>query len=256
MPGIGFDAQRHAPPASVDTRYVFSAICTATVEENATVPLKTGARKEDEGAAEATDGAAGLTGPVPGGAVVSAAAAGTGLILSVPASPGGIPTPGFHAQSIILVAVQSATTSTSAAISWVTAAAPAIGTTLVDATDGDQVLPWRGGTVTYRITYTGPTPGAEYTVSGELMRKTDASATGMTASTTFTPTMRTRPSPSQPLRRSKHPVGAPPTTGHSSVGEDSLAATGGTQPIGLASAAALAVLAGAALLIARRRRAA
>jgi hypothetical protein len=89
------------------------------------------------------------------------------------------------------VAAQTATTSASAAINWLAApgtpATPAIGTTLVDAADEDQVLPWNGGTLVDRIAYTGLIPGTEYTVSGELMRKADASATGITGSTTFTP---------------------------------------------------------------------
>ncbi|WP_433675880.1 VaFE repeat-containing surface-anchored protein [Microbacterium gorillae] len=66
--------------------------------------------------------------------------------------------------------------------------APAIGTTLVDALDGDHVLAWGGGTVVDTIAYQNLTPGVEYTVTGELMLKSDGSATGITATATFTPT--------------------------------------------------------------------
>ncbi|MFK4791859.1 VaFE repeat-containing surface-anchored protein, partial [Microbacterium sp. ZW T5_56] len=65
---------------------------------------------------------------------------------------------------------------------------PAIGTTLVDSVDGDHVLAWDGGTVVDTIAYQNLTPGVEYTVTGELMLKGDGTATGITGTTTFTPT--------------------------------------------------------------------
>ncbi|MGW8484578.1 VaFE repeat-containing surface-anchored protein [Microbacterium sp. NPDC055903] len=63
-----------------------------------------------------------------------------------------------------------------------------IATTLVDSADDDHNLVWNGGTVIDTIAYTGLTPGQQYTVTGELMLQTDGSATGLTGSTTFTPT--------------------------------------------------------------------
>lgn len=126
-----------------------------------------------------------------GSATITATVSGTGatgLILSVPKVAGGTATAESHAQSLILVGAAGATTSASAAIGWLaTDGLPAIGTTLFDAADDDQVLPWRGGTLIDSIAYTGLTPGTQYTVSGVLMRKTGASATAITGSTTFTP---------------------------------------------------------------------
>lgn len=227
-------------------------------------------------------------------------ATGTGLVVTVPAAA-----PGVHAQTIAVVAAQNATTDASAAVAWAAAAVPAIGTTLTDAADADKVLPSTGGTLVDRIAYTGLTPGIEYTVAGELMRKSDASATGIVGSTTFTPASAdgtvdvtfTVPSgyagqtlvafehlyagatatgtpvashadiddASQTITVAAAPVvvGSPTTPG-SSVGSgtgtgngtgSALAATGGALPLGLATAAALAVIAGSALVIARRRRA-
>ena len=69
-----------------------------------------------------------------------------------------------------------------------TTTAPSIGTSLTDDADGDRTLPWNGGTVTDTVAYAGLTPGTEYTVTGELQQKSDGSATGITGSTTFTPT--------------------------------------------------------------------
>ncbi|MFK4788587.1 VaFE repeat-containing surface-anchored protein, partial [Microbacterium sp. ZW T5_56] len=65
---------------------------------------------------------------------------------------------------------------------------PAIGTSLVDSADSDHVLGWNGGTVIDTIAYQNLTPGTEYTVTGELMLKGDGTATGITGTTTFTPT--------------------------------------------------------------------
>ncbi len=110
-------------------------------------------------------------------------ATGTGMVVTVPST-----TPGVHAQTIGVVAAQDATTDSSAEVIWAAAAVPAIGTTLTDAADDDKVLASTGGTLVDAIAYTGLTPGTEYTVAGELMRKSDASATGIVGSTTFTPT--------------------------------------------------------------------
>ena len=222
-------------------------------------------------------------------------ATGTGLVVTVPST-----TPGVHAQTIAVVAAQNATTSASAAVAWAAAAVPAIGTTLTDAADADKVLPAAGGTLVDRIAYTGLTPGTEYTVAGELMRKSDSSATGIVGSTTFAPASAdgtvdvtfTVPSgyagqslvafehlflgataagtpiashadiddADQTIAVSAAPVVVGSPTPGSAVGSGSgsgtgsaLAATGGTLPIGLASAAALALIAGAALVLARRR---
>ncbi len=124
-----------------------------------------------------------------GSATVTATVAGadgTGLIVTTPEANGSpVPTEESHAQSQILVAASTATTSASASAVW---AAPAIGTTLTDAADDDHVLAWDGGTLIDTISYTGLVPGREYTVAGELMRKSNGSATGITGSTTFTPT--------------------------------------------------------------------
>lgn len=65
---------------------------------------------------------------------------------------------------------------------------PAIGTSLVDLADQDHVLGWNGGTVVDTVAYQNLTPGTEYTVTGELMLKSDGSATGIKGSATFTPT--------------------------------------------------------------------
>lgn len=111
----------------------------------------------------------------------------SGLIVSVPTTPGATPTAGTHAQSLILAAAADATTSASTVLGWAAIAPASIGTTLVDAADDDRVLPWDGGTAVDTIAYTGLTPGTEYTVSGKLMRAADGSRTGIEGSTTFTP---------------------------------------------------------------------
>lgn len=126
-----------------------------------------------------------------GAATVTATAhgaSGTGMVVSVPKVPGGTPTTASHAQSLILVAADDATTTSVATVEWAAPAVPTIGTTLVDAADQDHVLPWNGGTVVDTIVYRNLTPGVSYTVSGELMRKSDGTATGITGATTFTPT--------------------------------------------------------------------
>jgi TQXA domain-containing protein len=128
-----------------------------------------------------------------GSATVRVAAEGsssTGMVVSVPNVPGGTPTAEDHAQSIILVAPAASQTTGEAAVEWAAqpgAAEPVIGTSLVDAADGDRVLGWNGGAVTDTVAYQNLVPGAEYTVSGELIRKSDGQPTGITASMTFTP---------------------------------------------------------------------
>ncbi|MBN9612328.1 MAG: VaFE repeat-containing surface-anchored protein, partial [Actinobacteria bacterium] len=128
-----------------------------------------------------------------GSATVSASvpsSGGTGKILSVPNTPGGTATVADHAQSIVLVAADTHRTAAQAAVQWAAAApvaVPAIGTTLVDAADGDHVLPTGGGRVIDTVAYRNLTPGVQVTLSGELMRKSDGQATGIVGSTTFTP---------------------------------------------------------------------
>jgi len=125
-----------------------------------------------------------------GSATVTISAKGsnvTGKILSVPNQAGGAATSADHAQTLIMVAPTTATVSNSAQVAWAAAPVPTIGTTLVDSSDGDHDLAWNGGTLTDTVAYQNLTPGTSYTVSGELMRKSDGSATGITGSTTFTP---------------------------------------------------------------------
>lgn len=128
-----------------------------------------------------TAGAATLTVSVDG-------ASGTGVVISTPVEGSTTATAASHAQSLVLVAAEAATTAASAQGAWAAAAVPAIGTTLTDAADEDHVLAWNGGSLIDTIAYTGLTVGQQYTVSGELMVKADASATGITGVTTFTPT--------------------------------------------------------------------
>ncbi|MFK4790356.1 VaFE repeat-containing surface-anchored protein, partial [Microbacterium sp. ZW T5_56] len=126
-----------------------------------------------------------------GSATITASAvgaSGTGWVISVPTTSGGTPTSGSHAQTMILVAGSNATTTASAGATWNAVPQPAIGTTLVDSADDDHVLGWNGGTVIDTIAYQNLTPGVEYTVTGELMLKGDGTATGITGTTTFTPT--------------------------------------------------------------------
>ncbi|WP_407360147.1 VaFE repeat-containing surface-anchored protein [Microbacterium sp. LBN7] len=130
-----------------------------------------------------------------GSATVRATAVGsgsTGTVISVPTTPGGTPTAEDHAQSIILVAPETAQTTGEATVDWAAqpgAVEPVIGTSLVDAADGDRVLGWNGGTVIDTVAYQNLVPGTEYTISGELMRKSDGQPTGITGATTFTPTV-------------------------------------------------------------------
>lgn len=64
---------------------------------------------------------------------------------------------------------------------------PSIGTSLVDAADGDRLIDWRGGTVVDTVQYENLTPGVEYTLVGELMHQSDGTGTGITGKVTFTP---------------------------------------------------------------------
>ncbi|WGX97358.1 VaFE repeat-containing surface-anchored protein [Nocardioides sp. L-11A] len=120
--------------------------------------------------------------------VTAQGAGGSGNIISVPNTAGGTPTAGDHAQTLILIEPSTATTTGSATVTWTAAQAPSIGTTLVDKADGDHTIPAGGGTVVDTIAYQGLTPGATYTVTGELMRKSDGFPTGITGTRTFTPT--------------------------------------------------------------------
>lgn len=118
-------------------------------------------------------------------------ASGSGLVLSVPKRTGETPAAGEvnHAQSLILVAADTASTSAEAGVTWSgTRSEPAIRTSLVDSADGDQVLPWNGGTGVDTVAYENLTPGTEYTVTGELIDRADSTPTGITGRTTFTPT--------------------------------------------------------------------
>ncbi|QMU96019.1 VaFE repeat-containing surface-anchored protein [Microbacterium esteraromaticum] len=128
----------------------------------------------------AAAGAATITATVDG-------ASGTGFVITTPTTTGGTATPESHAQSLVLVAAAGATTSAEAEAAWSAAPVPSIGTSLVDDADQDRVLAWDGGTLVDTIAYENLTPGVQYTVAGELMLKSDGSATGVTGSTTFTP---------------------------------------------------------------------
>ncbi|WP_433584609.1 VaFE repeat-containing surface-anchored protein [Microbacterium hydrocarbonoxydans] len=126
-----------------------------------------------------------------GSATVTATVAGadgTGLVVSTPEVGSTTPTAASHRQSQILVAASTATTSAAASGTWAAAAVPEIGTTLTDAADEDHILAWNGGSLVDTISYSGLTAGQEYTVSGELMVKSDGSSTAITGQTTFTPT--------------------------------------------------------------------
>ncbi|KHK99942.1 hypothetical protein LK09_01060 [Microbacterium mangrovi] len=67
-------------------------------------------------------------------------------------------------------------------------APPEISTTATDKADGNHGLPSTGGVVKDVVSYTGLTPGTEYTVTGVLMDKATGKSTGITASKTLTPT--------------------------------------------------------------------
>lgn len=125
--------------------------------------------------------------------VTAKGSSGTGAIVSVPAQDGGVPSTESHAQTIALVAPSAARATGDAVASWAAnpdaeTPAPTLATSLVDGADQDRVLPWHGGTAVDTVRYEHLTPGTVYTVAGELMRKSDGSATGITATATFTPT--------------------------------------------------------------------
>lgn len=223
----------------------------------------------------------------------------TGKVVSVPNTPGGTPSEADHAQTIILVAPGSATTTAEATVAWAAApgaVVPAIGTSLVDSADGDQVLAWNGGTVIDTVAYENLVPGTEYTLVGELMRKADGSSTGITGTTTFTPTSANgsvdvrfvvpegfagqtlvafewlfvgTDTLGEPVAAHTDiedaaqtvvvdttvPVAPVVPAAPSPSGGQHLAATGSPAPVALAAGALLSVLAGVALMIARRRSA-
>jgi TQXA domain-containing protein/LPXTG-motif cell wall-anchored protein len=234
-----------------------------------------------------------------GSATVRATAAGagsTGMVVSVPNAPGGTPTAENHAQSIILVAPAGSQTTGEAAVQWAAqpgAAEPVIGTSLVDVADGDRVLAWNGGTVIDTIAYQNLTPGIEYTVSGELVRKPSGEPTGVTGSATFTPSTANGSidvrfvvpegfagdvlvaferlyvgaevtgepvavhtdieDAAQTVTVESEVPGVP--TAPAVSGGGTLAATGSTAPVAVAVAGVLALLAGTLLMLVRRRRA-
>ncbi|MFA5606067.1 MAG: VaFE repeat-containing surface-anchored protein [Leucobacter sp.] len=122
-----------------------------------------------------------------GSATITASAqasAGTCMILSVP-TPSGSMTAEDHAQSLMLVAPSVNHVVGEGSVSWTGLTLPAISTSLVDATDGDRLVHWEGGRVIDTVFYEHLEPGSVYTVSGELMRKSDGSATGITGTVTF-----------------------------------------------------------------------
>ena len=128
-----------------------------------------------------------------GSATVTASAQGSsasGMIVSVPAPAAGAPTESEHAQTIMMVAPSTGRTEATASAQWAAAPAgsdPVIGTSLVDASDDDRVLKWNGGAVIDTVSYQHLTPGIEYVVRGELMRKSDGAPTGIKGSTAFVP---------------------------------------------------------------------
>ncbi|WP_181157580.1 VaFE repeat-containing surface-anchored protein [Microbacterium sp. MYb62] len=111
----------------------------------------------------------------------------TGKIITVPTVTGGTPTEADHAQTMILVTPSDTATTAQATVGWAALPVPAIGTSLVDSADGDRVLPWNGGSVIDTVAYQNLIPGTEYILTGELIRQADGTATGITGSTTFTP---------------------------------------------------------------------
>jgi len=175
-----FTISTNQPTASVtsDPAYGFTDSTGTPIDPNAVID---GQQVYLDLRASTAAGSATVTATVAG-------ADGTGMVVSTPVVGSTTPTADSHRQSQILVAASTATTSASAAGTWIAAAVPSIGTTLVDAADDDHNLVWNGGTVIDTIAYTGLTPGAEYTVSGELMLQSDGSGTGITGQTTFTPT--------------------------------------------------------------------
>lgn len=111
----------------------------------------------------------------------------SGRIITFADFDGQGPSQEHHAQTMALIAAAGTTTTAQASARWSGAEAPVIGTTLTDLADGDHTLAHDGGTVTDTIAYRNLTPGIEYRLSGELMRKSDGSATGIVGSAVFTP---------------------------------------------------------------------
>nr|WP_225751882.1 VaFE repeat-containing surface-anchored protein [Pseudoclavibacter sp. Marseille-Q3772] len=66
---------------------------------------------------------------------------------------------------------------------------PKLSTSATDQADSDKNIAAEGGTVVDKVTFEGLTPGEDYTVTGELMEKTDDGpvATGITAKASFVP---------------------------------------------------------------------
>lgn len=111
----------------------------------------------------------------------------TNKIISVPTTSNGTPSVDRHAQTIALVTPFPENAVATAEASWAAVPVPAIRTMLLDATDNDQVIHWRGGTAIDTIAYEILTPGVEYTVAGELVNKANGEGTGITGQNTFTP---------------------------------------------------------------------
>lgn len=63
---------------------------------------------------------------------------------------------------------------------------PGIRSSVADKADGDRMLSAAGGTIIDTLSFDQLVPGEVYTVSGVLMRQSDASATPLTSSRTFT----------------------------------------------------------------------
>lgn len=175
-----FTISTNQPVASVssDPAYTFTDSTGAPIDPNAVLD---GQQVYLDLRTSTAAGSATVTATVAG-------ADGTGMVVSTPVVGSTTPTAGSHRQSQILVAASTAKTTASATGAWAAAAVPAIGTTLTDAADGDHVLAWDGGRLVDTVAYTGLTVGQEYTVSGELMVKSDGSATGIVGEATFTPT--------------------------------------------------------------------
>lgn len=88
-------------------------------------------------------------------------------------------------QSLVLATTESDVAAATITIPW--RAAPSLGTTATDASDGDRSV-HPGGTVSDQVSYEGFTPGETYTLVGELVDQHTAKSTGATATQTFTPT--------------------------------------------------------------------
>ncbi|MEE6294645.1 VaFE repeat-containing surface-anchored protein [Georgenia wangjunii] len=108
--------------------------------------------------------------------------------LDGPVSTGVLVTPQERGQTIMVATTNEATATAQGTLSW--AAVPRISTHAADAADGDDFLAEHGPvTVVDTVTYDGLLPGTEYELRGELMQHDGGAgtATGITASTVFTP---------------------------------------------------------------------